>query len=55
VKGKLDYKPGRTPEQLAEERLIANLALTDTQRFEKMMQLIKINIMMKKAKITHQQ
>jgi hypothetical protein len=54
MNAKLDYKPNRTPEELAHERLIANLALTDTQRFEKMMRLIKMNMMLKKAKITHQ-
>jgi hypothetical protein len=54
MKPALDYQPNRTPEQLAHERLLANLALSDSQKFEKMMQLIKMNIMLKKAKIIHQ-
>jgi hypothetical protein len=53
MKSKLNYKPNRTIEELDNERLIANLKLTDTERFEKMMQLIKINLMLKKVKITH--
>jgi hypothetical protein len=53
MKPKLDYKPNRTTEELDNERLIANLKLTDTERFLKMTALIKLHLMLKKAKITH--
>jgi hypothetical protein len=51
--GKLNYVPKRTPEQLAHERMLANLALTHEQRFVKMMTLIKVSMMLQKAEIKH--
>lgn len=40
-------------ENLEEEQLRRNLELTDTERFHKMMRLIRIHLMLKNAKIDH--
>jgi len=45
------YKPGRTVEELEEERLRYVLSLTHEQRFRRMMQLIRASQKMKEATI----
>ena len=48
-KYRFDYKPGRTPEQLEQERLDENLKRTPTERFRILMQLIKTSRQMRFA------
>ncbi|CAN5810095.1 hypothetical protein BH10BAC3_BH10BAC3_20570 [soil metagenome] len=43
AKYNFDYKPGRTVEELEQERLLASLNRTPTERFRIMMQLIRIS------------
>ena len=48
-KYRFNYKPGRTVEELEQERLIESLNRTPTERFRIMMQLIRISQKTKKA------
>lgn len=51
---RFDYKPGRTPEQLEEERFLEAMQRTPTERFMILMRLIKISKILRAAKIKHQ-
>ena len=48
-KYRFSYKPGRTVEELEQERLIESLNRTPTERFRIMMQLIRISEKTKEA------
>ena len=48
-KYRFNYKPGRTVEELEQERLIESLNRTPTERFRIMMQLIRISQKAKEA------
>ena len=48
-KYRFNYKPGRTVEELEQERLIESLKRSPTERFRIMMQLIRISQKTKEA------
>lgn len=50
-KGRWDYKPGRTPEELEDERRRETLAMSYTERYIVMMRLMRLQKMLSTAKI----
>ncbi len=48
-----DYQPGRTLEELEQQRIRKRLSYTDTESFRILMSLIRISEKMKQAKIAH--
>ena len=50
-KGKWDYKPGRTPEELEDERRRETLKMSYTERFDIMRHLMKRQQLLDTAKV----